>query len=152
MARRNGRTRNHDLRNHDLLEQPYFVGMLGMHLSMLPSMLPSIDRAGRNGITSCGKGGFMKWWRWTLLIFELFLFALILVLPQVDLPDFTFHGGTAPIVAKSRLSSPPVLSSVTTPLEPRLPQHFREIRNQCFGPAAPPKSNSLHLLLCTLLC
>jgi hypothetical protein len=50
----------------------------------------------------------MKSWRWALLIFELALFALILVLPQVDLPDFTFHGGTAPIVAKARLSSAPV--------------------------------------------
>jgi len=35
----------------------------------------------------------MKRWQWTLLIFELVLIALILVLPQVDLPDFTFHGG-----------------------------------------------------------
>lgn len=49
----------------------------------------------------------MKRWCWALLIFELLLFALILVLPQVDLPDFTFHGGTAPIVIKSRLSSSP---------------------------------------------
>lgn len=47
----------------------------------------------------------MKRWRWTLLVFELALFALILILPQVDLPDFTFHSGTAPVVMKSRLSS-----------------------------------------------
>ena len=47
----------------------------------------------------------MKFWRWTLLIFELLLFAIILVLPQVDLPDFTFHSGTAPVVAKLSLSS-----------------------------------------------
>jgi len=47
----------------------------------------------------------MTRWRWALLIFELILFALILVLPQVDLPDFTFHGGTAPVAAKARLSS-----------------------------------------------
>jgi hypothetical protein len=33
----------------------------------------------------------MKGWRWGILLFELFLFALILVLPQVDLPDFAFH-------------------------------------------------------------
>ncbi len=47
----------------------------------------------------------MRWWRWALLLFELCLFALVLVLPQVDLPDFAFHGGTAPVVAKSKLSS-----------------------------------------------
>jgi len=47
----------------------------------------------------------MTRWRWALLIFELLLIALILVLPQVDLPDYTFHGGTAPVAAKARLSS-----------------------------------------------
>jgi hypothetical protein len=46
-------------------------------------------------------------WRWALLMFELFLFALILVMPQVNLPDFTFHRGTAPVVAKAKLISPP---------------------------------------------
>jgi hypothetical protein len=50
----------------------------------------------------------MKRWQWTLLIFELALFALILVLPQVDLPDFTFHNGTAPVAAHSRVISAPV--------------------------------------------
>ena len=49
-------------------------------------------------------------WRRNLLSFELVLFVLILVLKQVDLPDFTLHGGTAPIFARSRLSSLPVLS------------------------------------------
>jgi len=50
----------------------------------------------------------MKRWQWILLIFELSLFALILVLPQVDLPDFTFHNGTAPVAAHSRVIAPPV--------------------------------------------
>ena len=35
----------------------------------------------------------MKRWLLVLLGFELVLFALILILPQVDLPDFTFGGG-----------------------------------------------------------
>jgi hypothetical protein len=95
----------------------------------------------------------MKGWRWTFLIFELCLFALILVLPQADLPDFTFHGNTAPVVAKSKLSSPPVLSSVTTPAQSRLPQHVREIRNQpVIGSAVCVKPNAVLALLCTLLC
>src|SRR5947208_9569924 len=47
---------------------------------------------------------FMKRWQWVLLIVELALFAIILILPQVDLPDFTFHGGTAPTAMKARIS------------------------------------------------
>ena len=35
----------------------------------------------------------MKRWQLVILIFELALFAAILVLPQVALPDFTFHDG-----------------------------------------------------------
>ena len=35
----------------------------------------------------------MKRWQFSILIFELALFAVILVLPQVALPDFTFHAG-----------------------------------------------------------
>jgi len=46
----------------------------------------------------------MSRWKWALLIFELALFAIILIAPQVDLPDFTFHRGTAPVVAKANLS------------------------------------------------
>jgi hypothetical protein len=45
----------------------------------------------------------MKRWRFSILIFELALFAIILVLPQVALPDFTFHDGTAPVAAHSRV-------------------------------------------------
>ncbi|HWY54709.1 MAG TPA: hypothetical protein VNZ03_09615 [Terriglobales bacterium] len=94
----------------------------------------------------------MKLWRWTLLVFELFLFALILVLPQVDLPDFTFHGGTAPVVAKAKVCSPPVLSSITTPGHSRLPQPLREKRNEPVRRAIPLKPQGLLSLLCILLC
>ena len=45
----------------------------------------------------------MKRWQLSILIFELALFAVILVLPQVALPDFTFHDGTAPVAAHSRV-------------------------------------------------
>ena len=77
----------------------------------------------------------MKGWRYGLLIFELFLFALILVLPQVDLPDFTFPRGTAPIAAKSRLSSPPAFSVVLDPLHAHSPQHVPETRTRVIQPA-----------------
>jgi hypothetical protein len=94
----------------------------------------------------------MKLWRWALLTFELFLFTLILVLPDVDLPDFAFHGGTAPVVAKAKVSSPPVLSSITTPGQSRVPQTLRETRNQPVRRAMPLKQHVLLSLLCTLLC
>ena len=94
----------------------------------------------------------MKLWRWALLTFELFLFTLILVLPDVDLPDFAFHGGTAPVVAKAKVSSPPVLSSITTPGQSRVPQTLRETRNQPVRRAMPVKQHALLSLLCTLLC
>ncbi len=94
----------------------------------------------------------MKGWRWSVLIFELCLFALILVLPQVDLPDFTFHGGTAPVVAKAKLSSPPALCSVTISAQSRLPQHVREIQNRLVRPAVRLKPSTLLSLLCILLC
>jgi hypothetical protein len=94
----------------------------------------------------------MKSWRWILLNFELFLFALILVLPQVDFPDFTFHGGTAPVVAKAKVSSPPVLSTITTPGQSRLAQPFHETRNQPVRRAIPLRQHILLSLLCTLLC
>jgi hypothetical protein len=77
--------------------------------------------------------------------FELFLFALILVLPQVDLPDFTFHGGTAPIAARSRVSSAPVLSMVAVPLQSRSPQPFREKRSQPISSAIRPNPPFLAL-------
>ena len=104
---------------------------------------------------SAGRDKFpcsMKCWRWTLLVFELFLFALILVLPQVDLPDFTFHGGTAPVVAKAKVCSPPVMSSIATPGHTRLPQPFVESGTDPVRPPTPLKPHTLLSLLCTLLC
>jgi hypothetical protein len=101
---------------------------------------------------SGNRGGLMKRWRWALLIFELVLFALILVLPQVDLPDFTFHGGTAPIVAKSRLSSVPVLSNVTTAAQVGSLRDIGETRSQPIRPAVHLNPHSLISLFCILLC
>jgi hypothetical protein len=94
----------------------------------------------------------MKGWRWGILIFEMFLFALILVLPQVDLPDFAFHRGTAPIVARARASAPPMLAAGTFPTRSRPTIQFgQEDKQRCrlSNHAAP---RSLLSLLCTLLC
>jgi hypothetical protein len=51
----------------------------------------------------------MTVWRWTLLISELFLFALILVLRQVDLPATTFREGAAPVVVRLQFAAPPAM-------------------------------------------
>jgi len=58
--------------------------------------------------------------RWTIdpsrlfvLLSWLLLITLILVLPQVDLPDTAFHRGTAPVDVHSRITSAPGLLSVS---------------------------------------
>ena len=94
----------------------------------------------------------MTRWRWALLIFELLLIALILVLPQVDLPDYTFHGGTAPVAAKARLSSASSGAGVAIlPAHPLIASGFLESRND--GQPTPARSGSSVLLelLCTFL-
>lgn len=94
----------------------------------------------------------MKRWRWALLIFELFLFALILVLPQVDLPDFTFHRGSAPVVARARVVSPPLMTAVKAPTRPELPGEFVGAQSPLTETGDRTDSHSLLSLLCTFLC
>jgi hypothetical protein len=95
----------------------------------------------------------MTRWRWAFLIFELFLIALILVLPQVDLPDFTFHSGTAPVAAKARLSSASTGAGVTiTPARVSLPSHLLEIQVDAGTLPASSGAKILLALLCTFLC
>jgi hypothetical protein len=59
--------------------------------------------------------------RWTIkpsslfvLVSLLILIVLILVLPQVDLPDTAFHGGSAPVDVHARVTSAPALLNVDT--------------------------------------
>jgi hypothetical protein len=95
----------------------------------------------------------MNRWKWVLLIFELALFALILILPQVDLPDFTFHGGTAPVAAKARLSSVPARSAMAlAAVETTLPG--LAVAPQPENSIVPTlaASNARLSLLCTLIC
>jgi len=93
----------------------------------------------------------MRPWRWTLLLFELFLFALILVLPQVDLPDFTFQGGTAPVVAKARISPTPVRpAAVLVSLPTPAPIASRSV--EATFVAAPMSLSSRLSLFCSLIC
>lgn len=94
----------------------------------------------------------MSRWRWVLLIFELFLFALILVLPQVDLPDFTVHGRTAPVFAKARVLPTPNLNVATTRLRSHLLQPAGKMPNSDFysmpTSVVPASLSQLCILLC----
>jgi hypothetical protein len=94
----------------------------------------------------------MKWWKWALLIFELALFAMILILPQVDLPDFAFHRGTAPITVKARLSSTPVQPAVAGPVRMSSSDLVVEARLEPVATAATQSLDSRLSLLCTLIC
>jgi hypothetical protein len=93
----------------------------------------------------------MKRWQWALLLFELFLFALILVLPQVDLPDFTFHGGTAPVVAKMRVS-PASPRALVRPVGMPTPAQVPGETIDATVVMAPPSLHSRLSLLCVLIC
>jgi hypothetical protein len=95
----------------------------------------------------------MKRWQWVLLITELALFAIILILPQVDLPDFTFHGGTAPVAIKSRISSPPVRLTIgiaTTDARPAYPVQHQRL--EIPGVATPSSTHFRLSLFCVLIC
>jgi hypothetical protein len=41
-----------------------------------------------------------------------FLMLLILVLPDVDLPDFTFHRGTAPVLLHAQATAAPAVTMI----------------------------------------
>jgi hypothetical protein len=87
-----------------------------------------------------------------LLVLELALFAIILIHPDVDLPEFTFRSGTAPIAAKYRFAVPPAmvakLAASAILLRPAISEKVSD-RSE------PSTSNSLELrlsVLCTLIC
>ena len=95
----------------------------------------------------------MKRWRWAILICELALFALILILPQVALPDCTAQDGISPgAVQIRRFSSPPrpaialVLQTALAGIgEGKLQNHILNIY------FSSPSSSRLSFL-CTLIC
>ena len=94
----------------------------------------------------------MKRWQLIFLLFELALFAVILVLPQVALPDFTFHGGTAPVAAHARIcdSAPgPAIAVIPQILIPDRPAHGR---SEIAGSFPPPALHSRLSRLCVLIC
>ena len=94
----------------------------------------------------------MKQWKWFLLIFELALFAVILILPQVDLPEFTFHGGTAPVCAKARTTVRPAAVNARPSRATWLPVEVL-VESHEFAEATVSLGSDARLSrLCTLLC
>jgi hypothetical protein len=94
----------------------------------------------------------MSRWKWVLLIFELVLFAVILILPQVELPDFTFHSGTAPIVAKTRVSSPPTRTVVSVTVKAGFPVIVTETSLESLTIVPASHAEEPFRLSCALLC
>ena len=94
----------------------------------------------------------MKRWRWGILLFELFLLVLILVLPQVNLPDFDLHRGAALTLARSRVSPPPVFAVVLLPAQYQQMKQFGKQKEWRSGPERHLIPRSMLSLLCTLLC
>jgi hypothetical protein len=94
----------------------------------------------------------MKRWQFSILIFELALFAVILVLPQVALPDFTFHDGTAPLTAHSRLCDrgPSTAIAVAPQILPFEP--IARVGSDTTDVLAPPAVHSRLSRLCVLIC
>ena len=94
----------------------------------------------------------MKRWQFSILIFELALFAVILVLPQVALPDFTFHDGTAPVTAHSRLcerapATVVAIAPAILPFEPTA-RVGGDIHDVSASPAVHPQLSRLCILIC----
>ena len=97
--------------------------------------------------------------RWTInpsclfvLMSVLFLIVLILVLPEVDLPDTAFHGGTTPLDVHSGATSAPVLLNVGTTLPFSFPNHTASRRREHSLLFAHVTSSLLPLLHRSLRC
>jgi len=94
----------------------------------------------------------MKRWRWALIVFESLLFALILILPQVELPDFTSHPGRTPIVVKPSLSFAAFLYFVSVTTKAQSLPHIREARGERPQFMIHRNGHFLLSLFCILLC
>jgi hypothetical protein len=94
----------------------------------------------------------MKRWQVAVLIFELLLFAAILILPQVALPDFTFHDGTAPVLAHARVCDHAAATSVA--VAPRAVDSTPVIHlcNEVTDRSADSEDDTRLSRLCVLIC
>ena len=94
----------------------------------------------------------MTRWGWMLLIFELFLFVVILIHPDVDLPDTAFRDGNSPVLAKLQVNTPPVMAVSITHISTGFPHLVEAAVQKDFPPSERTNPATLRSLLCTLLC
>jgi hypothetical protein len=91
-------------------------------------------------------------WRLFALVSLLFLIVLILVMPQVDLPDTAFHQGTAPVDVHSRGTSARGIMSVSSIVPLGFSAHPASRRNEQSLVPARATSGFLPLLHRSLRC
>jgi len=94
----------------------------------------------------------MKRWNLAVLIFELVLFAAILVLPQVALPAFAFHNGTAPLAAHSRVCDHAPAIAVMAPPHIVAPEAAAIVEAEGLNLPVRPSTRSSLSELCVLIC
>ena len=94
----------------------------------------------------------MKRWQLFILIFELALFAAILVLPQVALPDLAFHEGSAPVAAHARVCRPARAMPIAVVQQILPPEPIVQVRGETPDVSAPPAVHSRLSRLCVLIC
>jgi len=94
----------------------------------------------------------MKRWQLFILIFELALFAAILVLPQVALPDLAFHEGTAPVAARSRVGAPAPEAAIVIAARALPAGAIVPVRAETPAVSSPPAVHSRLSTLCVLIC
>lgn len=80
-----------------------------------------------------------------------FLMLLIVVLPDVDLPDTAFHGGTAPLVIHARATSGPIVGVVAVAYQWSHVQKF-STRLESNAPLENSGPNFRSILLCSIRC
>jgi hypothetical protein len=101
-------------------------------------------------------GAMERWaikpWGLFVLLSWLLLITLILVLPQVDLPDTAFHRGTAPVDVHSRITSAPGLLSASAVVPFSFSTHPASLRREHSQVFAHQTSVFLPLLHRSLRC
>jgi len=89
---------------------------------------------------------------WVLQIFELFLFVVIPIHPDVDLADTAFRDGNSPVLAKLQVNTPPVTAVSITLISTGFPHQIEAAVQKDLPPSERTSPATLRSLLCRLLC
>jgi hypothetical protein len=94
----------------------------------------------------------MTRWGSVLLSFELFLFVVILIHPDADLPDTAFRDGNSPVLAKLQVTTAPVMAAGITRISTGSPQQIQAASRRDLPSSERTSPATLRSRLCTLLC